>query len=161
MKSIDEQIWDYIDGTCSPEEKLDIAAKIASDQEFNLAYQEMLQVHQLLDAEQLDEPSMSFTRNVMELVDLEIAPVALKTKVDNRIIYSIAAFFGIAMLAILIFAFANASYTMPEFKLPKMQLSFDFTPYVTPLAIKIFLFVDVVLGLFYLDGFLRRKLSAK
>ena len=31
MKTIEEQLWDYIDGNCSPTEKIEIEAKIASD----------------------------------------------------------------------------------------------------------------------------------
>ena len=157
MSTIDEQIWEYIDGTCSPEEKLAIEAKIASDNNYASTYEELMQVHQMLNAEQLDEPSMSFTRNVMDLVDLEIAPVSLKTKVDQRIILSIAAFFGLAFLAIFVYAITHASYSFADFKIPKLQVNFDMSSYITPTFVKIFLFVDLILGLFYLDGFLRRK----
>jgi len=157
MKSIDEQIWDYIDNTCSQEEKLIVAAKIASDETYSTVYAELLQIHQLLDTEQLDEPSMSFTRNVMDLVELEIAPVSLKTKVDKRIIYAITAVFVLLLIYIVCYAAAHGTYAVADFKLPKMQISFDISQYITPLFMKIFLFVDVVLGLIYLDGFLRRK----
>jgi len=100
---------------------------------------------------------MSFTRNVMDLVDLEIAPVSLKTKVDQRIILGIAAFFGLAFLAIIVYAITHASYSFADFKMPKLQVNFDVSAYITPTFVKIFLFVDLILGLFYLDGFLRRK----
>lgn len=54
---------------------------------------------------ELDEPSMSFTRNVMEAVALQPAPVSLKTKVDNQIIFSIAAFFVLSILAMVGYMF--------------------------------------------------------
>ena len=161
MKTIEEEIWTYIDDACDPAERLEIEAKIASDPEYHSVHAELMQVHQMISGQELDEPSMSFTRNVMEQVKLEIPPVALQTKVDNRIIYSIAAFFVLSILAVFVYAIANSNLTMSQFKLPAMNLDLALSPETTSFSIKAFLFVDLALALVYFDSFLRKKLSSK
>ena len=111
---------------------------------------------ELLKGMELEVPSMSFTRNVIEQVKLEKPPVSLKTRVDNRIIYGIAAIFGVFIAGVIIYAIANttASYKLPELKV-------DFSEAVgktlTPGFLIAFLFVDVIIALVYFDSILRRK----
>jgi len=111
---------------------------------------------ELLKGMELEEPSMSFTRNVMEQVKLEKLPVSLKTRVDNRIIYGIAAIFGVFIAGVIIYAIAN---TTTSYKLPELKV--DFSEVVgktlTPGFLIAFLFVDVIIALVYFDSILRRK----
>lgn len=153
MTTIEEQIWDYIDGVGSADHILEIEGKIASDEAYKAVYQELSALHQQIGEISLDEPSMSFSRNVMEMVNLEIAPVSMKTKVDNRIIYGISAFFILAVTAIFIYVLSQLHFTAP-----KMNVAVNLTSYLTPNLIRGFLFIDVVIGLLYLDRLLRKKL---
>lgn len=153
MTTIEEQIWDYIDGVGSADHILEIEGKIASDEAYKAVYQELSALHQQIGKISLDEPSMSFSRNVMEMVNLEIAPVSMKTKVDNRIIYGISAFFILAVTAIFIYVLSQLHFTAP-----KMNVAVNLTSYLTPNLIRGFLFIDVVIGLLYLDRLLRKKL---
>jgi hypothetical protein len=163
MMNVEDQIWDYIDGVCSDTQKQEIETKIANDISFRKVYKELKALHTLMDATDLDEPSMSFTRNVMEQVNLEIAPISLKTKVDNRIIYSIAAFFILSMLSILIYALANTSFSTSDFKMPSINVNvdLDIDASTKKIGLQIFFFVDIILGLVYLDKFLRKKMQVK
>jgi hypothetical protein len=161
MKTIEEQLWAYIDGDCDPAEREHMEEKIASNPDYKKIYSELMQVHQMITAEQLDEPSMSFTRNVMERVGQEIAPVALKTKVDQRIVYAIAAFFGLSILLIFVYALANSNYTLSSFKMPEMNMNMTLSPAATSLSIKAFLFVDLILALVYFDRLFRKRLEHK
>jgi len=110
----------------------------------------------LLKGMEMEEPSMSFTRNVMEQIKLEKQPVALKTRVDNRIIYGIAAIFGAFIAGVFIYAIANSTVT---YELPKVKI--DLTGAVdktlTPGFLTAFLFIDLVIALIYFDSILRRK----
>lgn len=160
MKTIEEQLWDYIDGNCSPTEKIEIEAKIASDLQYAYTYEELLLVHSELSKTDLDEPSMSFTRNVMEQVNLELKPVALKTKVDHRIIYSIGGFFIVAILMIFGYVIATANWSF-KFDLPQINFDLYESKIITPTTIKIFLMVDVILALIYIDGLLRKNRAQK
>jgi hypothetical protein len=154
MNTIEEQLWNYIDGNCSPAEKVEIEQKIASDASIELAYTELLAFNASLNSLTLAEPSMSFTRNVTEQVKLEIAPVTLKTKVNNAIIYAITGFFGIAIFAVLAYI---VSQSKTNFTLPNLNFKLNFTNMVSPTALRIFLMVDLVLALIYLDSFLRKS----
>ena len=154
MNTIEEQLWNYIDGNCTAEEKIEIEEKIAVNIQYHTIYQELLAVHEELNKIDFEEPSMSFTRNVMEKVNLELKPVALKTKIDNRIIYSIGAFFVLSILGIFIYAIAKSNATF-DFKMP--IINFDAGKYVNATTIQVFVLVDVALGLLYLDSFLRKR----
>lgn len=153
MSTIEEQLWNYIDGNCTATEKEEIEAKIAVNIQYHTTYQELLAVHQTLNSLDFEEPSMSFTRNVMEQVNLELKPVALKTKVDQRIIYSIGAFFVLSLLGILGYALATSDL---NFTIPTWNLSFDTSKLISPVSIQLFVLVDVVLALVYLDSYLRK-----
>ena len=158
MKTIDEEIWDYIDGSCDAAESERITAKIATDERYANSYQELVKLHTMMAADELDEPSMSFSRNVMEAVALEIAPKKLTTKVNNTIIYSIAAFFILSIVAIFVYVLANSTPSGPEFKMPSLSLRFDLSQMLSPLYMKIFLMFDLTLLLLYMDRLIRRKM---
>jgi hypothetical protein len=155
MKTIEEEIWAYIDGNGTAEELQSIAKKIAADADYSQCFQELSKLNALMLADQLEEPSMSFSRNVMEAVAHEIAPKTLQTKVNHKIIMGIAAFFMLSLLAILIYAFANSDVS--GFTMPTYNTNFHLSSYITPTFLKIFLFFDVTLALLYFDRLLRRK----
>lgn len=152
MTTIEEQIWDYIDGKCDAETQHVLEAKIAVDETYKAMYTELMSVNQHLQDMTLDEPTMAFNRKVMDLVQLEVAPVSLKTRVDQRIISAIAGFFLLIIVSMIAYAFSQADYT-----LPRMNFSFSLDSRITPLLIKGFLFLDALLALLYLDALLRKK----
>ena len=156
MNTIEEQLWNYIDGNCTPVERLEIEAKLAINIQYHSIYQELVKVNEELNKLDFDEPSMSFARNVMEKVNLELKPVALKTKVDNRIIYSIGSLFILALIGIFTYAIVISDL---EFKMgiPKIDFSFGVGKYINRSAIQIFLMIDVAIALIYLDGFFRKE----
>lgn len=156
MKTIEEQLWDYIDGNCNSAEKIEVEAKIATDLKYSETYKELLLVHKELGSFELDAPSMSFTRNVMEQVNLELKPVALKTKVDRRIIYSIGAFFIVSILAIFGYVLAKADLSF-KINMPQINFAAYESKIITPTSIKIFLMVDLILALVYVDSYLRKR----
>jgi anti-sigma factor RsiW len=156
MNTIEEQLWNYIDGNCTPVERLEIEAKLAVNIQYHTIYQELLKVNEELNKIDFEEPSMSFTRNVMDKVNLELKPVALQTKVDNRIINGIGAFFILALASIFIYAGATSDLSF-KIDMPKVDFSFDTGKYINSTSMQIFLFVDLAIGLVYLDGVLRKR----
>ena len=160
MNTIEEQLWNYIDGNCTPEEQAEITVKLTVDHHYYTTYQELLKVNDELNKLDFEEPSMSFTRNVMEKVNLELKPVALKTKVDNRIIYSIGGFFTLVLVSIFVYALATSNFDY-KLDLPKMSYSFEPGKYINHTSLQIFLLFDVVLALIYLDGVLRKRNEQK
>lgn len=114
------------------------------------------QLDTLLKSMEFDEPSMSFNRNVMEQVKLEAIPVALKTKVDKRIIYGIAALFVCCIVTVLAYTVTNTSF---DYKLPKVSVKIDFEldRMVSFQLLRGFLMVDAVIALIWLDRVLRKR----
>jgi len=152
MTKQEEQLWNYIDGFCSEKEQEEIEKKLAEDQSLMDLYEQLLKVNQQLNTHlEIDEPSMSFTRNVMEQVKHEIAPAAIKSKVDHRVIYAIGGFFMVLLLATLIYAFATAT---PDFTINVTSLHLD--KVISPAVLWVVLFANAVLLLIYLDSYLRK-----
>ncbi|MDQ7949254.1 MAG: hypothetical protein REI93_10430, partial [Pedobacter sp.] len=84
------------------------------------------------------------------------APVALKTKIDKRIVYAIGFLFTAMIVGIFAYAITMNKDT---FQMPEIKWS-NFTQQIgNPVYLTIFVLIDVALGLLYLDGYLRRKLN--
>ena len=162
-ENIEDRLWDYLDGEGSGDDRLFIEQLIASNAEWKAKYQELLELQDLLSHRlELDEPSMRFTRNIMEAISKHHIAPAAKSYINKRIVWGIAGFFFCTILAFLIAAFAQihltgASTTDNSFinniNLDKVDASGIFNKTYTT----IFMMINVVLGLAALDMYLRRK----
>lgn len=164
--SIEERLWDYIDGHSQPEEQSAIRQLIDSNIEWRHKYQELLEVHQLMTKSlELDEPSMRFTQNVMEdIAKFHIAP-ATQSYINKRIIWGIAAFFILTIVGFLIYGFGQVNWssgssngsTLP-FNIDTSRINnIDFSKVFNNTYTNIFLMVNAVLGLVLLDMYLGKK----
>src|SRR5688500_2178144 len=101
MKVIEQEIWDYLDGSLSEKKRVLIEGLIESDPIYRSVYEELSILNNELRSLELDEPSMSFNRNVMEKLVFEPVPGLIKSLIDKRIIYGISAFFILTIVCIL------------------------------------------------------------
>ena len=111
MKSVEEKLWDYIDGVCSSEEQKEIRQLIADDAVFRSKYNELMQIQNDMEALDLDMPSMSFTNKVMDKITLQSAPLSAKARINKRIIYAIAGIFSLMLLICLGWFFSQLRFT--------------------------------------------------
>lgn len=156
MNEIEEQLWDYINGFCTEEERKAIEILIANDTNYRSKYTELKAFEENMPALNLEEPSMGFTFKVMESIRAEQARVPLKTHINPNIVRGIAAFFICTILVLLGFVFASVDWTAPsQTHLPEIKIP-PVANYLNPVVIKGFLFFDVVLGLFFLDHYFRK-----
>ncbi|WP_316735577.1 hypothetical protein [Pedobacter aquatilis] len=160
MNLIEQQLWDYIDGNLDDADRKGIEHLLATNIDIKQQYEELLLVNEVLNGIEIDAPSMSFTRNVMENIALEPAPVVLKTKVDTRIIFGIATFFLVSILGIFGYIISTTNFTVPDFKL-NFSVNFNVEHYITPTALYVFIGIDLILALIFMDYFLRKKLVQK
>jgi len=160
MSTIEQQLWDYIDGNLDANQAKIIQEKIDNDADINLQYEELLSLNLAFQELDLEEPSMSFTRNVMDSVKLEPAPIALKTKVNTNIIYGIGGFFVASILALVGYVLYHSKLQFSNFN-SRINLNIDWNTLISPMAIYGFLFIDLVIGLVFLDYLLRKKLAHK
>jgi hypothetical protein len=162
--NIDERLWEYIDGTATPEEKTAVEQLIASQQEWRLKYQELQEVHQLLNNHlELDEPSMRFRQNVMEAItQYHIAP-ATKSYIDKRIIYGIGAFFIAMIGGLLIYMLSQLNWANTgsgNNLLPAEFTSISWSKFFSSSYTSAFIIINTVLGLMLLDMWLGKKRRA-
>jgi len=160
MSLIEEQIWDYIDGNCTLAEKTAIAEKIATNEEYSRVYEALKLVNQQLIEFDLEEPSMSFSRNVMHQIKEELKPVALQTKVNDKIVYAIASLFGAVLLMLFGYAISISDFNF-NFEVPSFSFSQVVQSFIDQLNLQIFLFIDVALMLVFLDSYFRKQFLKK
>ena len=160
---IEERLWNFIDGTASASEKTVIEKLLASNAEWKVVYNELLQVNELLKSSELEEPSMRFTKNVMEEISkLYIAP-ATKSYINKKIIWGIGLFFITLIVGFLIYGFGQMDWSAgEESTILKNINKVDFSKiYFNKLFynswVNAFMMINVVLGLMLLDNYLSNK----
>jgi hypothetical protein len=159
MKNIEEELWNYLDGLGSDEEREHISYLIATDKTYQQKYEELLSFNKELESMELDVPPMAFTYNVMETIRTEEASKPLKAAINPRIIKAIAAFFVVTILFLLGIALANTNWDSGSQGITNFVGSLHlpaFKSFNGP-ALKGFVFFDIVLALYLLDGYLRKR----
>ncbi|MEQ1796878.1 MAG: hypothetical protein ABL872_02935 [Lacibacter sp.] len=165
MQQMEEQIWNYIDGTASQKEVSFIEGMIAADMEWQKKYRELLEVNQLLKTDlELEQPSLRFSKNVMEQISSLQPARATVQYINKNIIRGIAAFFILTIAGLLVYSFTQMSWASTAgssplpFELINLNLDkFDFSKLMSSTWINVVLMVNVILGLLLLDSYLRRK----
>jgi len=163
MNNLEERLWNYIDGTCSAEERKAIDILIAQDSAARSKHEDLLALNSEFSKIEVDEPSMAFTYNVMEGIRAEIAQKPLKAGINKRIIIGIAGFFIVSILLLLIFALStiHIGAVSVDVKVPDSLKMPDLKSLVCAPVLKGLIFFDVVLGLFLFDAWLRRRSVSK
>jgi hypothetical protein len=161
--SMEDRLWDFIDGLSSPAERSAIEALIDANQEWLRKYRELLDVHQLMTASDLDTPPVRFTKNVMEeIARYQVAP-ATKSYINKNVIRGIGAFFLTLISGMLIYFIGQFKWTYHSSSsriLPSYDLGldkFDYGKVFSSLPVTLFMLVSVILGLVLLDMYLQRK----
>ena len=154
MNNMEEKLWDYIDGTCSQDERVAISALIEKDAVWRTAFNDMLTINDDISALTLDEPSMAFSYNVMEGIRAHEASKPLKTAVSKYIIGGIAGFFILSILLIMVVIFYNTGQNTDSSIAGNLP---DLSVLTGAGLINVFFYLDVMLLLFLADAFFRRK----
>ena len=159
------RLWEYIDGLSTASEKTVVESLIQTHLEWKHKYRELLEVHQLMYASELEAPSMRFTKNVMEeITKYQIAPAA-KTYIDKRVIWGIAIFFFAMIAGLLVYGFGQINWTSSDGSLDKyISLDkIDYSKFFNNTYMNVFMMMNVILGLVLLDRWLanRRKKFSK
>lgn len=157
-KNIEHRLWDYIDGQCPADEYSRIRELINTNPLWEKKYKELAEIHQLVNSSELEQPSLRFTKNVMDqIARYQIAP-ATKNYINKNIIWGIASFFIIIIVGFLVYGFAQINWNETSGK----QYAIDFTQVdysriFTNNFVNAFMMLNVILGLFFLDRLLTQK----
>lgn len=160
--NIEDRLWDYIDGNSNAEEKTFVEQLIATQELWRTKYQELLDVHQLMNTSlELEEPSMRFSQNIMEeITKLQITPAA-KTYINKKIIYGIGIFFVVMIVGMVVYGFGQVNWADAETSsslASKYNLNkIDFSKFFNNTYTSIFMMITAVMGLMLLDMYLGKR----
>ena len=156
--NVDDRLWEFIDGQSSIEEASAIEKLIETNKQWKEKYRELLELHQLVQSSALEEPSLRFTKNVMEeIAKYQIAPAA-KAYINNKIIWGIGIFFITLFVGFLIYGFGQVDWNAGgNDKLPIDISKVDYGKFFNNTYVNVFMMINVVLGLMLLDRYLAAK----
>ena len=156
--SMEERLWDYIDGTSAASERSLIDELIRNDAEWRSKYENLLELHQMVNDTGLDSPSMRFTKNVMEeITRLHIAP-ATKTYINKKLIWGLGFFFIALVVGFLVYGFGQTNWSDGESSTISENLGkVDLSKFFNNTWVTVFMMINVVLGLVLLDNYLSNK----
>ncbi|HEV8272970.1 MAG TPA: hypothetical protein VGQ04_16775 [Chitinophagaceae bacterium] len=160
-QNIEQQLWAYIDGVSTNEERSVVEKLLQSNFEWKNKYRELLEVHQLMSSSEVEQPSMRFTKNVMEkIAQYHIAP-ATKNYINKKIIWGIAGFFITLIAVFVVYGFAQVEWTSPDnsnLPIDFSQLSkVDYSKIFSNNFVNVFMMVNVLLVLVLFDRVLANK----
>lgn len=154
------QLWAYIDGILPDQEQGAVAKLIADHSAWKEKYAELLLVHESLMDMELEQPSMRFTKNVMEeIAKLQIAPAA-KEYINQKIVWGIAAFFVTIIVGFVGYAISQINWASGEGvnnDLLTKVTSADYSKVFSNTFVNGFLMANVILGLMLFDRYLDNK----
>lgn len=153
------RLWEYIDGTGEPSERSAIEKLVSENALWREKYSELLELHQMMQSSELEEPSLRFTRNIMEEISrLHIAPAA-KTYINNKVIWAIGGSLIAMIVGFLVYGIGQINWSEGSSSSSK---SFDFSQIdysrmFNNNLMNAFMMVNIVLGLIFLDRYLANR----
>ena len=164
-QEMEKLIWEYIDGYCSPAEKERITQRLTEDPIWHNKYTELMRIHEWLQKEELEMPSLRFTKNVMEeIAHFQVAP-ATKNYINKNVIRGIAAFFLVMIVGLFIYFVgqihwnsASTGNLIPAYSVDANKLNWG--KMLNNTYVNIFVGINIVLGLILLDKYMQEKKNA-
>jgi hypothetical protein len=161
-ENMEERLWDFIDGTGAPEEQARVRKLISSDPAWERRYSDLMKVEEAMRLQELDAPSLRFTKNVMEqIARYHVAP-ATKNYINKNVIRGITAFFLILITGILIYFFGQFHWSatptdnlVPQYNIDAGRLNWGKA--LNNTYVNVFILINVVLGFVLLDKFLQNR----
>lgn len=158
-ESIEARLWNYIDGMSDESERSVIENLVNENIEWKSKYRELLELHQLMMTSELEQPSLRFTKNVMdEIAKNHIAP-ATREYIDRKIIWGIAGFFITVIVSFIIYGIMQVNWSEGS---SDTGIGIDFTKIdysrmFNNNLMNGFMMVNVILGLILFDRYLASK----
>ncbi len=163
-QEIEQRIWEFIDGLCSEVEKANIKQLLVDSPVWRNKYNELLSVHEMLQKQELDMPSLRFTKNVMEeIAQYHVAP-ATKNYINKNVIRGITAFFLIMIAGLFIYFIGQIHWasSSSDSLLPASldANNLNWSKLLNNSYINIFLGISAMLGLILVDKYLQARKNA-
>lgn len=152
---MERRLWAYIDGQSN--EEAVIERLISKEAAWQRLYAQLLQTHHFIQRAELEEPSMRFTKDIMEEVFRSYTAPATKNYINKKVVGSIAAFFILVIMGLLIYGIASVNWTessgttlLPT-QMPKLPMD------IGNRFGSLFMLINVILALLLFDRLLQHK----
>jgi anti-sigma factor RsiW len=159
-QEMEARLWAYLHGLADDAEKASIEKFLQTDPAWRSCHEQLVAEELSIRSLALDGPSMRFTRNVMEQVQaLQVAP-ATRSYVNRKIVYGVGGFFLLLITATLAYIIPQLDFSQGvsgslPVRLPAMD--FDWNKYFNKTTLQVFVIIDAVAALFFLDRYLQRR----
>ncbi len=163
MKSMEQTLWDYLDGNCTSDDYEKITKLIATNEAYSQKYNELIGLNEELLNIELEEPSMGFTYNVLASIREQELKNPLKTTINRNIISGIAIFFVSTIFLLLGYTLYSINWTgFGHVTLQNLGLTpIPLDGVITKPLMQGFLFFDLVLLLYFINDFFSKKSHQK
>jgi hypothetical protein len=159
-EEMEARLWAYIDGLSEPGEHSTIERLIAEQAEWRMRYEELFALHRSIGEIELEEPSLRFTKNVMEeIARLQIAPAA-KNYINSRVIWGIALFFIVTFVGFLVYGFGQIDWSAASDSQSALSIDLqkvDYSKMFGNNLVNIMMMLNVILALMFLDRYLANQ----
>jgi hypothetical protein len=160
LNEMEARLWEYIDGFNDAAERSVVEKLIAENTEWKARYHELLEMHQSLNLAELEEPSLRFTKNVMEeIAKYQIAP-ATKTYINNKIVWGIGLFFITMIIGFLVYGLGQIDWTVAGDSKSTLGIDLTKVKYSEMFNNNLMngvMMLNIILGLFLLDRYLNNR----
>jgi len=153
---IDEQIWSYLDGSCSAAEKAAVDAKINEDRIWREKFDELQQLNSGLKRVEPEQPSSDFSTRVMNALKTEHTLLPARKYIHSYIIHGLAFFF----ILIILVGICQAIYSDSEKQkiLEFTQPGINYNSIINRNTIFIIIAINITLALAIADKILRKRI---
>lgn len=154
---LQELLQDYVDGLCNPQQQSEIKQLIDTEPEWQLAYEQLLELNELLRAPEMQlEPSMRFSKNVLEAIKDEKIAKRATAYINPMLVYGIMGMLCFSLVTILLWGLLNFSPDHSDFtiKLPELA-SMNFEIFQNRLLIQGFAGLNIILALVIIEKWLK------
>ncbi len=160
-EQMQERLWDYIDGLGTTQERLVVEDLMANQVEWQVAYEKLLELHQLVAGQLLEAPSMRFSKNVMEqIAAYQVAP-ATRSYLNKGIIWGLGGFFVVVILGLIIYSMTQVRWAVSTgsntYGVRQLAKKLDWSKYLGSAYTDGLILIIVVFGLVLLDMYLRQR----
>jgi hypothetical protein len=160
LNEMEARLWEYIDGFDEATDRSAIEKLIAENSLWKAKYHELLELHQSINLTEMEQPSLRFTRNVMEeIAKYQIAP-ATKNYINQKVIWGIGIFFLTMIVGILIYGIAQIDWSAASNSKSALGIDMnkvDYSRIFNNSFVNVFMMMNVILGLFLLDRYLSNR----
>jgi hypothetical protein len=165
-QEMEKLIWDFIDERCSPQDKEIITQRLAEDQLWKDSYLQLLGIHDMLKKDELEVPSLRFSKNIMEkIANYHVAPAA-NNYINKNVIRLFAAFFLVMIVGLFIYFIGQIHWVdqssnnlIPTFSQDANRL--NWSRFLNNSYVNIFIGINIILALIVADKYFRRKRNSR